>query len=147
MVTELQKLPLPFILWQYGYIAPTHSSCNYANFREQKKNSAVSVSVCGLVRTPGASWKRMQKSDKLLVMRFSQKQFFLIVLGIQLRASCLLGECSTTWVMPPVLLLFVCLFFFQIRSCTFVCSVLNHDSPISVSWVAGITDACHLSWP
>lgn len=46
MVAELQKLPVFFILWQHGYTAPTHRSCNYANFGEKK--NVVTLSVCGL---------------------------------------------------------------------------------------------------
>jgi hypothetical protein len=38
----------------------------------------------------------------MLKVKKAQENFFLMVLGFELRASQLLGRCSTTWVMPPV---------------------------------------------
>lgn len=74
MIAELQKLPLPFILWQHGYTAPTHRPCNYANFGEQKKNNAVSLLVCGLQTYHEDSFeirvgKEDAESNKSLIMR------------------------------------------------------------------------------
>lgn len=79
MVAELQNLPLPFILWQHGYKAPTHRSCNYANFGESKNN--VSLSVRGLQEEHEESLemharKEEADSNKSLAMRSSSKAIF-----------------------------------------------------------------------
>jgi hypothetical protein len=57
---------------------------------------------------------------------------FSVVLGFELRVLC-----STTWAMFPTLFALVV---FSIGSCGFA---QDHDSPIYIACVAGITRACH----
>jgi hypothetical protein len=66
-----------------------------------------------------------------------------MVLMFELRASCLLGRHSTTYVKSPVLLVSV---IFQIGSHTFCLGLTSdHHPPTYASLIAGITGACHCS--
>jgi hypothetical protein len=66
-------------------------------------------------------------------------------LGFEIRALCLLDECSTTGATPPN---FLCFNYFLIESCTF-CSgpTSDHDPPTSASQIAGITDVSRHTQP
>lgn len=78
MKAELQRLPLPFMLWQHGYTAPTQRSCNYANFGSRKKYNAVSLSVCG-PQTEYEDSPKMQAIQKVINLwsrGLSQEQSF-----------------------------------------------------------------------
>lgn len=62
MVAELQNLPLPSILWQHGYTAPTHRSCDYADFGESK--NYVSLSVCRLQEDHEESFQMQARKEE-----------------------------------------------------------------------------------
>jgi hypothetical protein len=68
----------------------------------------------------------------------------LVVLRLELRALCLLGRCSTAWVMPPACL--NCLV--EMESHCFPGLALNSVIlPISTSQVVGITSMTYSDWP
>jgi hypothetical protein len=74
------------------------------------------------------------------------KNLFISLLGIELRALCLLGRCSTTWAIPPA----------PPPAILFLRQTLNHYlcqgwlgtvyPPASTSWVNGIRGVHHHTW-
>jgi hypothetical protein len=60
-------------------------------------------------------------------------------MGFELRASCFLGRCSTTWAMSSILF---ALAIFQKGSGVFTWTSLR-DFPTSISCIAGIRDMHH----
>jgi hypothetical protein len=65
--------------------------------------------------------------------------FLLAVLGVELRASLLLGRCSITWAMPSTLFALV----FGMGSCVFAQASLDCDPTIYTLHIAGMTGAGH----
>jgi hypothetical protein len=62
--------------------------------------------------------------------------------GFELRALSLLGRCSTTWAMSPVLSASV-IFWAGTHICALVS--LDHSPANSASYIAGMMDVCYLS--
>jgi hypothetical protein len=81
-----------------------------------------------------------QKAENLML----QEAFFFAVLGFKLRASCLLGRCSTTRITPSVLF---CAGYFQDRVSQTLCPGWPRTVILLIfaSWVARITGVSH--WP
>lgn len=73
-------MPLPFILHHHGRTAPTHSSRNYTNLREQEKKMLFLCQCVGYrqsLRGPlKCEWKRMQEHDTSLAVWASSRAIF-----------------------------------------------------------------------